>query len=405
MRRSLDFQKAALLLGIHRFLNGLERAVARLITNASAGLLDAATGAAVNVLPDRLGFLGGQGFLELFPGEVLEPGLLPEIERHSFGVSPQAHGLGGSPFAKVWKTLGLKWPTGFSGFQPGPTILRLPGVHASRRSQTYKEPLHGLQKPALCVVAQGAKAVMLGSELYEYDASRMIVFAVNRLALFQVTRASRAEPFLCLKLVLDPRQITELTLKVYPHGLPPVREDRGVYLGQTEAGIVGAATRLLELMAEPRDAELLGPLVVEEILIRLLRSPLGSRVAQIGLAESGVNRIARAVNWVRQNFDQPIAIESLAEMVHMSPSSFHQHFKAVTSMSPLQFQKVLRLQEARRLMLASEADATTASQRVGYRAPRSSAACSAAPLQRTSPGCARAASRSPRCPDPSLGGL
>lgn len=244
--------------------------------------------------------------------------------------------------------------------------LRLPGVRVSRRSQTNKEPMPGLQEPVLCVVAQGAKAVMLGPEIYEYDASRLIAFAVDLPVMFQITRASPAEPFLCLRLDLDPHKIAELALKVYPHGLPSLREDRGVYVGQADAGIVRAAARLLGLMADPRDAELLGPLVIEEILIRLLRSSLGSRVAQIGLAESGVHRIARAVDWVRANFDQPMNVQALAETVHMSPSSFHQHFKAVTAMSPLQFQKALRLQEARRLMLASRVDATTASLRVGY---------------------------------------
>lgn len=244
--------------------------------------------------------------------------------------------------------------------------LRLPGVYAVRASRTNTELAHTVYKPSLCVVAQGAKTVFLGAEAYEYDASRMLVFSVELPVASQVTRASSAEPFLGLKLELDPHRIAELVLKVYPHGLPPVRENRGVYVGQADANIVGAATRLLELMADPRDAELIAPLVVEETLIRLLRSPVGSRVAQIGLAESNVHRIAKAVNWVRANFDKPMNVEALAEMVHMSPSSFHQHFKAVTSMSPLQFQKVLRLQEARRLMLSSRMDATTASLRVGY---------------------------------------
>ena len=119
-------------------------------------------------------------------------------------------------------------------------------------------------------------------------------------------------------------------------------------------------------MAEPGDAELLGPLVIDEILIRLLRSPIGVRVAQIGLAESSVNGIAKAVSWLRANFSQPMKVEELAELAHMSVSSFHQHFKSVTSMSPLQFQKVLRLQEARRLMLSTMTDASTASWHVGY---------------------------------------
>lgn len=244
--------------------------------------------------------------------------------------------------------------------------LRLRGVFASRASHKNPELFHSVYQPSLCIVAQGKKAVMLGSEVYEYDPLHMLVLSIDLPVASQVVDASPSKPFLGFKLNFDSSQIAELALKIYPHGLPPVRENRGMYVDQADANIIGAATRLLELMADARDAELLAPLVVEEILIRLLRSPVGSRVAQIGLAESGVHRIAKAVDWVRANFDQPMNIEELAEMVHMSPSSFHQHFKAVTSMSPLQFQKALRLQEARRLMLASRMDATTASLQVGY---------------------------------------
>lgn len=244
--------------------------------------------------------------------------------------------------------------------------LRLPGVFASRATKKNPELLHSVYQPSLCIVAQGKKAVMLGSEVYEYDPLHMLVFSIDLPVASQVVDASPANPFLGFKLNFDSGQIAELALKVYPHGLPPARENRGVYVGQADVNIISAATRLLELMADARDAELLAPLVVEEILIRLLRSPVGSRVAQIGLAESGMHRIAKAVNWVRANFDKPINVEELAEMVYMSPSSFHQHFKTVTSMSPLQFQKVLRLQQARRLMLASRMDAATASLHVGY---------------------------------------
>ena len=244
--------------------------------------------------------------------------------------------------------------------------LRLPGVYAVRASQINPVLFHTVYKPSLCIVAQGTKAVLLGSEVYEYDPSRMLVFSIDIPVASQVIQASHAKPFLGFKLNFDPHKIAELALKVFPHGLPPVQESRGVYVGQANTHIIGAVTRLLELMADPKDAELIAPLVLEEILIRLLRSPVGSRVAQIGLAESGVSRIAKAVSWVHGNFDSPMNVEALAEMVHMSASSFHQHFKVVTSMSPLQFQKVLRLQEARRLMLVSKIDATTASLRVGY---------------------------------------
>jgi len=244
--------------------------------------------------------------------------------------------------------------------------LRIPGAHASRSSRSNTECSHVLSLPSLCMVAQGAKTVIVGQEVYEYDASRMIVFSVALPVAAQVTRASHAEPYLALRLDLDPHKIADLVLKVYPQGLPPVQERRAVYLAPAQASMMNAAIRLMECLAHPGDAELLAPLVLEEILIRLLRSPMGVRVAQMGLAESSVHRVASAISWLRANFSQPVKIEELAERVHMSVSSFHEHFKSVTSMSPLHYQKVLRLQEARRLMLSTLMDAGGASQQVGY---------------------------------------
>ena len=232
-----------------------------------------------------------------------------------------------------------------------------------------KECVHALRVSSLCIVAQGAKTVIVGDEVFEYDASRMIVFSVALPVAAQVTRASHSEPYLSLRLDLDPHKIAELVLRVFPHGLPPVQERSAVYLTAADAGMVNAATRLMENLGQLGEAELLAPLVVDEILIRLLRSPIGVRVAQMGFAESSVHRVAKAISWLRDNFSQPMKVEDLAEMVHMSVSSFHEHFKSVTSMSPLHYQKVLRLQEARRLMLSTMMDAGTASQRVGYLSP------------------------------------
>jgi AraC-like DNA-binding protein len=194
----------------------------------------------------------------------------------------------------------------------------------------------------------------------------LIAFSVDLPVTAQITRASYSQPFLGFRLDLDPHKVAELVLRVFPHGLPRAPESRAVCVGQTSVSIVKAAIRLVELMAEPGDAELLGPLVIDEILIRLLRSPIGVRVAQIGLADSGVHGIAKAVSWLRANFSQPMKVEELAELANMSVSSFHQHFKGATSMSPLQFQKALRLQEARRLMLSTMTDASSASWKVGY---------------------------------------
>ncbi|HTZ75003.1 MAG TPA: AraC family transcriptional regulator [Candidatus Aquilonibacter sp.] len=244
--------------------------------------------------------------------------------------------------------------------------LRIPGLHVSRFSRLNEGCVHGVQVPSVCFIAQGAKTIIVGQDLYEYDATRMLVFSVALPVAAQVTKASQSEPYLAFRMDLDPQKIAELVLKVYPQGVPPVKEKSAVYVSATDMGIVSAAARLVECLAQPGDAELIAPLITDEILVRLLRSPIGARVAQIGFAESSVQRVAKAISWLRANFSQPMRVEELAGLVHMSVSSFHDHFKSVTSMSPLHYQKVLRLQEARRLMLSAMADASAASRRVGY---------------------------------------
>ena len=244
--------------------------------------------------------------------------------------------------------------------------LRIPGVQLVRASRTHKELVYGVHRAALCIVAQGAKRIFLGQEAFDYDGSQMLVSSVDVPVSAQITKASPSEPLLCLKLEFDPQRIADLVMKVYPDGLPQIQKNSAVYLSEAEPTILNAATRLLELQSKPEDAELLASLVMDEILIRLLRSPVGGRVAQIGQEKSKLQRVSKAVSWVQTHFDQPLDVERLATLVHMSASSFHQHFKSVTSMSPLQYQKLLRLQEARRLMLSKMMDAGTAGQLVGY---------------------------------------
>ncbi|MEA2336958.1 MAG: hypothetical protein QOE82_965 [Thermoanaerobaculia bacterium] len=248
----------------------------------------------------------------------------------------------------------------------GTVELRVPGVRVGRVSEPNQEPRHYVQRSTLCIVAQGAKVVMIGGDTYGYEAGQMAVYSIDVPMAGRVTRASYSEPYLLLMIDLDAEKIAELALKVFPHGLPQPRDIRALYVGDADAHIIDAATRLLELMAQPVDAELLAPLVRDEILIRLLRGPMGSRVAQIGHAGSSMQRIANAVSWLRAHFDQLANIEELAKLVNMSVTSFHRQFKAVTGMSPLQYQKTLRLQEARRLMLTAMMDAGSAGRRVGY---------------------------------------
>jgi AraC-like DNA-binding protein len=248
----------------------------------------------------------------------------------------------------------------------GSVDLRGAGVHAVRLSQSNDEPVHYLQPSSLCIVAQGAKIVMIGEDTYEYEAGQMALYSIDVPMAGRVTRASHAEPYLLLVIDLDAEKISELALKVFPHGLPQPRDTRSLYVGEPDPYLIDAATRLVDLMAQPVDAELLAPLVRDEILIRLLRSPMGPRVAQIGRTGSSVHRVANAVRWLRTNFDRAANIEELAGLVNMSVTSFHRQFRAVTGMSPLQYQKTLRLQEARRLMLTTTMDAGAAGRRVGY---------------------------------------
>jgi len=297
-------------------------------------------------------------------GEVWERQDRSQRDRSLVDASPVwegSHERPGAPdMAKLARLIGVYAP------HDGRFALGIPGVHAIRASRPNTELVHTLWQPGLCIVAQGAKRVMLGQHVYEYDEARMLVAAVEVPVAARVTRASHSEPYLCLRLDFDPQRITELIWKVYPHGVPQAQEIRAVYVRQTNAQIVNAAMRLVELMTQPEEAELLAPLVIDEILIRLLRSPGGARVAQLGLAESRVHKVAKALSWLRAHFSEPMQVETLAKLVHMSASAFHQHFKAVTAMSPLRFQKVLRLQEARRLMLSMRMDVSAASLRVGY---------------------------------------
>lgn len=248
----------------------------------------------------------------------------------------------------------------------GRLTLPLPSVYAVRASRPNSALVHGVFKPSVCIVAQGAKRVYLGTEMFEYNQNRLLLCSVDLPVAAEVVKASHAAPYLGLILDFDVQRLSELAFKVFPKGLPPVRENRGVSLGEATGDLVNAATRLLGVMGDERDLELLAPMVMDEILIRLLRSPVGGRVAQLAQAESHLVRVARAVDWVRTHFDEPMNVEALAELVHMSPSSFHAHFKAVTNQTPVQFQKSLRLREARRLMLNARLDVTTASRRVGY---------------------------------------
>ncbi|MDY7225043.1 AraC family transcriptional regulator [Hyalangium rubrum] len=244
-------------------------------------------------------------------------------------------------------------------------IERMALIRASRPG----EPLHALHQPALCVIAQGSKQVMLGEEVYPYDASQCLVVSVDLPVTGQVTRATPKTPYLCFRLDLDPAELADLILKA---NLPPPTQrgsSRGMFLSQTSPLLLEAVLRLVRLLDAPEDIPALAPLAMREILYRLLKGEHGWKLSQIATANSQAQRIAKTLGWLKTHFAEPLRIEDLARAVHMSPSSLHHHFKAVTAMSPLQYQKQLRLQEARRLLLSEDVDVATAGFRVGYESP------------------------------------
>lgn len=231
------------------------------------------------------------------------------------------------------------------------------------------EPMPTVYPPCLCVVAQGRKALMLGDERYVYDRSRFIVASVDLPVTGQVIDATPAHPYLCVMLELDPKEIASLLLEAdwpMPEEAMPAR---GLFVSKAAPSFLEAVLRLLRLLATPEDIRALAPLAEREILYRLLKSEEGWRLRQIAAGHGQARRIAKAIAWLKTHFHEPLRVEQLARDANMSVSSFHAHFKSVTAMSPLQYQKQLRLQEARRLLLTDTVDAATAGHRVGYESP------------------------------------
>ncbi|KFE63415.1 AraC family transcriptional regulator [Hyalangium minutum] len=259
------------------------------------------------------------------------------------------------------------WINRFSP-EDGTTPTEIPHVTLHRASRTG-EPLRVLYQPSVCLIAQGSKQVMLSDELYTYDASTYLVASVDLPVTGQVAQATPKAPYLCIQLDLDPVEIADLVLKA---GAPKPKQQgphRGLFLGQTSKELLEAVLRLARLLETPEDAPTLAPLAIREILYRLLKGEHGWRLGQIATENSQAQRIAQVIGWLKAHFTEPLSIEKVAREVHMSPSSLHHHFKAVTAMSPLQYQKQLRLQEARRLLLSADVDVATAGFRVGYESP------------------------------------
>ena len=230
-------------------------------------------------------------------------------------------------------------------------------------------PMPTLYRPCLCIIAQGRKEIRLGAEQYVYDPLNYLVASVTLPVTGQVVDATPGQPYLSLKLDIDPALISSLIADAGPIGLPSPAANRALFVDRLDPPMLDALIRLLRLLDTPRDAAMLAPLAVREIFYRLLRSPQGHRLREIVMADSQSHRVARAIEWINRHYAQPLRIEDLAREVNLSSSTLHHRFKAVTALSPLQYQKQLRLQEARRLMLSEGLEAASASFRVGYESP------------------------------------
>ena len=236
------------------------------------------------------------------------------------------------------------------------------------RQPTPTDPIALVVDPSLCIVAQGAKEVFLAGEVYRYDPAHSLLVSVDLPISARVVEATPARPCLAVRVSLDPSVVGEL-LADCPDAPPPGPPARGLDVSPVEPQLLDAVARLVALLDSPRTSRPLAPLVLREVTYRVLTGPQGARLRQIAAAGAPAQRIARAVRWLRDHFADPLRVESLARQARMSLSGFHQHFKAVTGLSPLQYQKRLRLQEARRLMLGEGLDAAEAAFRVGYESP------------------------------------
>ena len=246
-------------------------------------------------------------------------------------------------------------------------IEPLKGVHLARLTVPLQK-LHSVLQPSFCVIAQGSKEILLGDSRFQYDPWHYLLTTVELPWVSQVLEASRERPYLSFRLELDPQLVSAVMAEADYSVLPRhAAAARAIDVSPLDANLLDAVVRLVRLADTPAEAPVLMPMIVREIIYRLLRGEQGSRLRHLVVMGGSTAAIARTVQRIRQEFDQTLPVEQLARELGMSVSGFHHHFKAVTAMSPLQFQKQLRLQEARRLMLSENLDATSAGYRVGYK--------------------------------------
>jgi AraC-like DNA-binding protein len=237
------------------------------------------------------------------------------------------------------------------------------------RRDAPTQPTSDMYEPSICLIAQGAKRVLLGDDTYVLDVHHFLITSVDLPTVVQIIKASQEKPYLGLILKLDRREISQLMVDSNLPPPPAQQSGRGMAIGEVTLPLLIAFQRLIDLLAEPKNIPILAPIIQREIMYRLLVGDQGARLRQIASTGSQSHQIAQAIDWLKSHYTLPIRIDDLAAQVHMSPSTFHHHFRALTAMSPLQYQKWLRLNEARRLMRTECLDAATAAFQVGYESP------------------------------------
>ena len=245
------------------------------------------------------------------------------------------------------------------------TVEVQPGLHF-RRCSRPTERLHSFTKPSFCVIAQGSKELVVGDDHFRYDPAHYMVSTVELPMIGQIVEASPERPYLGFWLVLEPSVVTSVMVESGAVQRGDGSGLKSVDVSALDGNLLDATLRLVRLVDAPAEYRVLAPLVIREIVYRLLTGAQAGRLRHLATFGGHAHRMVRAVEKLRMNFNKPLRIEEVARELGMSVSGFHAHFRAVTAMSPLQFQKQLRLQEARRLMLSEDLDAAEAGYRVGY---------------------------------------
>ncbi|WP_046226447.1 AraC family transcriptional regulator [Paenibacillus dauci] len=249
--------------------------------------------------------------------------------------------------------------------EEGAQHTAIPSLFLIRYSHTT-EPAHTVYNPCFCYISNGHKDIFLAKERYNYGPSDFLVATMNLPVVGQVIQATPDEPYLAFKLEFTQNEIIEVLNNFELPSVSREHTSRALFVGDIQSELLDAVLRLTRLLDRPQDIPFLAPMCSREILYRLLQGPYGSTLAQIAMEGTSTYRIRDAIEQITHHYNQPLRIEELAELANMSVSSFHRNFKEVTAMSPLQFQKQLRLQEARRLLLTESADAADVAFRVGY---------------------------------------